>query len=74
MKESMDNWPTDGPDNPLKVVEDCSEECCADWLVQIEKVNGPIVLQSIRAGRDLYKETGGKPFKYCPWCGKVRPK
>jgi hypothetical protein len=24
------------------------------------------MLQSIRAGRDLYD---GKPFGYCPWCG-----
>lgn len=49
------------------------EECCEDWPEQIKKVNGPIVLQSIGAGRDLYKETGGKPFRYCPWCGKARP-
>lgn len=47
-------------------------DCCSDWPVQIEKVNGPIVLQNIRAGRDLYKETGGKPFRYCPWCGKKK--
>ena len=45
-------------------------DCCPDWPVQIEKVNGPIVLQSLRAGRDLYD---GIPFRYCPWCGKKRP-
>lgn len=37
------------------------ENCCADWPVQIEKVNGPIVLQSLRAGRDLYD---GIPFRH----------
>jgi len=41
---------------------------CADWEPEIAKVNGPIVLQSIRAGRDLYT---GKPFRFCPWCGLV---
>lgn len=42
-------------------------ECgCADWKPQMEKINGPIVLQSLRAGRDLYD---GKAFKFCPWCG-----
>ena len=40
---------------------------CLDWRENIDKVNGPIVLQSIRAGRDLYT---GKPFVYCPWCGR----
>ena len=39
---------------------------CADWEPEIAKVNGPIVLQSLRAGRDLYT---GKPFRFCPWCG-----
>jgi hypothetical protein len=39
---------------------------CADWGANIEKVNGTIILQSLRAGRDLYD---GKPFTQCPWCG-----
>ena len=39
---------------------------CDDWETQIQKLNGPIVLASIRAGRDLFD---GKPFKFCPWCG-----
>lgn len=41
---------------------------CEDWAPEIEKVNGPIVLWSIRAGRDLFN---GKPFKFCPWCGAI---
>ena len=40
--------------------------CCDEWDQNIEKVDGPIMLQSIRAGRDLYD---GIPFKFCPWCG-----
>jgi len=40
--------------------------CCNEWDKNIEKVNGPIVLQSILAGRDIYD---GMPFKFCPWCG-----
>jgi len=45
-----------------------SLECiwCQDWKPQIKKVERPIVLQSIRAGRDLFD---GKPFRFCPWCG-----
>lgn len=40
---------------------------CDGWKVNEPKVNGPIILQSIRAGRDLYD---GDPFRFCPWCGK----
>lgn len=47
-----------------------ASECCADWTPGITKLNGPIVLQSIRAGKDLYT---GKPFLFCPWCGQKRP-
>jgi hypothetical protein len=39
---------------------------CPDWAPGVEKINGPIITASIRAGRDLYD---GKPFKFCPWCG-----
>lgn len=48
------------------------EECCADWLAQIEKVNGPIVLQALRSGNP--NQFDGIPFRYCPWCGKARKK
>ena len=40
--------------------------CCDDWDENILKVEGPIILQSVMAGRDLYT---GKPFTHCPWCG-----
>jgi len=43
------------------------EPCCADWPVQIEKVNGPIMLQSARSGGAWQYD--GIPFRYCPWCG-----
>jgi len=50
---------------------DSPEYCaCVDWPVQIELINAPIILQSLRAGKDLYT---GVPFRYCPWCGKKRP-
>lgn len=39
---------------------------CSDWEPEIAKVNAPILLQSARAGRNMYC---GKPFVYCPWCG-----
>jgi len=42
---------------------------CADWPVQIEKVNAPIVLQSARSG--FRWQYDGKPFAYCPWCGSA---
>lgn len=44
---------------------------CPDWGEQIQKINGPIVLASIRAGKDLYD---GKPFVFCPWCGDRLPR
>ena len=40
---------------------------CEAWRVNEPKVNGPIILQSIRAGKDVYD---GAPFKFCPWCGQ----
>lgn len=40
---------------------------CQDFETQVEIVNGPIVLQTIRSG-GAYKYPG-KPFKFCPWCG-----
>lgn len=42
--------------------------CCPDFLTQIEKVNAPIMLQSVRSGFVWKYE--GKPFVHCPWCGK----
>lgn len=39
---------------------------CKDWENQIEILNGPIVLQTIRSGGAYQYQ--GKPFKYCPWC------
>lgn len=40
---------------------------CKDWKANIDILNGPIVLQAIRMGGGGYS---GKPFEYCPWCGK----
>jgi len=36
--------------------------CCDRWDKNIDKVSGPIVLQSLRTGRDLYD---GEPFRFC---------
>ena len=44
-----------------------SECSCPDWKPQIEKVNAPIQLQSVRSG--FRWKYDGKPFKFCPWCG-----
>lgn len=40
---------------------------CPDWAPQINIVNGPIILQSVRSG-GAYKYPG-KQFLFCPWCG-----
>lgn len=41
--------------------------CCADWVPNIDKINGFIATACARAGKfDLYD---GKPFVFCPWCG-----
>lgn len=45
------------------------KDCCANWAVQIEKINGPIINQTNRWGGE-YKYDG-IPFRYCPWCGKL---
>jgi len=41
---------------------------CEDWAENMPKVNAPIMLQALRGGTTGYD---GKPFKYCPWCGKL---
>ncbi|KKM22815.1 hypothetical protein LCGC14_1621430 [marine sediment metagenome] len=38
---------------------------CKDWKENIEKVNGPIMLQAARQNTKGYD---GVLFKYCPWC------
>lgn len=43
-------------------------ECsCDDWTPNIDKINGPIVLQSIRSGGAY--QYAGKKMVFCPWCG-----
>ena len=41
-------------------------DCCHDWKPGLAKIDNFIVLQSIRAGKDVYD---GKAFNFCPWCG-----
>lgn len=44
---------------------DCT---CQDWIENIEKLNAPLRLQTIRSG--FTWQYDGKKFRYCPWCGK----
>lgn len=41
---------------------------CKDWEPGIEKINAYIGLQFARSGGAT--QYTGKPFEYCPWCGK----
>lgn len=41
---------------------------CPDWAPNIKKVDGPIALQAVRSGGAYQYD--GKPFKFCPWCGR----
>lgn len=43
------------------------EEKCKDWKEGIEKINAPIILQTVRSGEWKYD---GKAFVFCPWCGE----
>jgi hypothetical protein len=52
------------PNQPEPVPPRCN---CPDWATQIEILNGPIVLQSIRSGGAY--QYPGKQFTHCPWCG-----
>ncbi len=45
--------------------------CCDYYQEGLDKLNAPIILASVRAGYNLYD---GKPFVYCPWCGKKTKK
>ena len=52
------------PELPMK-----TQDCCPDWGPNCAKINGPIILHSIRTGF-LY---AGIAFRFCPWCGTKRP-
>ena len=44
-------------------------ECkCKDWLPNIQKINAPIVLQTLRSGGNYVFD--GEPWSFCPWCGE----
>ena len=43
------------------------KDCCDEWNKNIDKVNGPIMLQTARSGGGYQYD--GVPFKFCPWCG-----
>jgi hypothetical protein len=42
---------------------------CGAWNANIDKVNGPIQLQSARSG--FRYQYDGAPFRFCPWCSSV---
>lgn len=53
----------------MEVIQENPKCDCADWTIQIEKVNAPIMLLYAR-NPNTYKYDG-KPFAYCPWCGNA---
>jgi len=42
-------------------------DCCDYYQTGLDKINNIIALQVVRTGKQVYD---GKPFVYCPWCGK----
>jgi hypothetical protein len=44
-----------------------SKQCCNYYQTGLDKINAPIILQSVRDSSYIYD---GRLFKYCPWCGK----
>lgn len=40
---------------------------CADWVPGVAKINAYIDMGRIHS----MGEYSGKPFMYCPWCGKL---
>ena len=52
---------------PLVEPDGCK---CKDWEETMPKINGPIIMASIRAGHNTYD---GKPMVFCPWCGTRLP-
>jgi hypothetical protein len=47
------------------------EQCCPDWKPNIEKLEGPIMMQAARSG--FMWQYDGLQFRYCHWCGQPRP-
>lgn len=46
--------------------------CCDYFKEGATLIDGPIINQTVRSG-GRYKYTG-RPFRFCPWCGKELPK
>ena len=44
-------------------------DCCEFYQEGMDKLNAPIILATLRAGKQTYD---GKPFNYCPWCGAAK--
>lgn len=42
---------------------------CADWKENLDLLNSAFVMQSIHG----FGGYTGKPFVFCPWCGKTLP-
>ncbi len=53
-------------------MENITKFCsCEDWPIQSKIIDGYITLSAVRSGQyDLYSKQGGKPFIFCPFCGK----
>ena len=45
--------------------------CCPDWEPNIDKLNGPIMMQAARSG--FMWQYDGLQFRFCPWCGTQIP-
>ena len=39
--------------------------CCKDWQPNCDKINGAITMNTTHGNPYT-----GKPFKFCPWCGR----
>lgn len=52
----------------MKDVEAGAVCTCKDWEPSMAKINGPIILQQLRAGHAVPADHFN-PFKFCPWCG-----
>lgn len=65
--------PTPPSDGQTVTPEYRKDACCAAWLPQTEKINGPIVLAQARNPHLTQSEAFAfKAWEFCPWCGASR--
>jgi hypothetical protein len=57
--------------NIEEIMPDQQENCCSDWEEGVKHF-GRVGPKELSFDNVCCLEYTHKPFRYCPWCGKIR--